>query len=59
MLLPVLLFCLPAISQQRTAKTKPSAKNPAKAASIANVKMMFNRAQSLDKGMNISWLEQT
>lgn len=55
----LLFFSLPGISQQHNAKTKPSSKNAAKTASVSSVKLLFKRAESLDKGMNLSWLEQT
>lgn len=57
--LVLMLFSLNALAQAHVAKTKPSVKNKAKQAAISNVKMMFNRAESLNYGMNISWLEQT
>ncbi|RKR80045.1 aryl-phospho-beta-D-glucosidase BglC (GH1 family) [Mucilaginibacter gracilis] len=54
-LLFLMLFNLSATSQTHSAKTKPTPKKVA----LSNVQIMFNRAASLDKGMNLSWLEQT
>ncbi|MEO6520316.1 MAG: cellulase family glycosylhydrolase [Mucilaginibacter sp.] len=58
-LLLLLVVSLAAFSQTHVAKTKPTVKNKAKQAAISNVKTMFNRAESLNYGMNLSWLEQT
>jgi endoglucanase len=46
------------MAQQHTAKTKPTVKM-GKQMPLSNTTIMFSRAQSLDKGMNLSWLEQT
>lgn len=53
--LVLLLVSLSATSQRRIAKTKPIAKR----VTLSNTQILFNRAASLDKGINISWLEQT
>lgn len=54
-ILLLLLLNLTALSQGRKAKTQPTGKR----AVVTNVKLMFSKAQSLDRGINISWLEQT
>lgn len=55
----MLFFNITAFSQSPVAKTKPSTTTKAKQAAISNIKMMFKRAESLNNGMNLSWLEQT
>lgn len=51
----ILFFNSPVIAQHVIAKTKPTKKKE----KVPTTQLLFKRAESLNNGMNISWLEQT